>query len=148
MGGMISSNVESGEEPVSAINVTSLVDVMFCLLIMFMVATPLMSKEKHELELPSARGVEMSGEELETTMITIDATGQVFMGTLGLEEDKATWVEIFRANDAMTSGGTAFLVSDENVPFGKIVDVMEALKKADIREVGFVTDPKVEKQKK
>ncbi|MGB1274272.1 MAG: ExbD/TolR family protein, partial [Nannocystaceae bacterium] len=29
--------------PVAAINVTSLVDVMFCLLIMFMVSTPLMT---------------------------------------------------------------------------------------------------------
>ena len=33
--------------PMGSINVTSLVDVMFCLLIMFMVSTPLMSPEDH-----------------------------------------------------------------------------------------------------
>jgi biopolymer transport protein ExbD len=148
MGGMISNNPESGEEPVAGINVTSLVDIMFCLLIMFMVATPLMSKEELELELPLAKGVEMSDVEMETTMIAVDANGRVFMGTLPLDENKEKWVEQIGANPVLKEAGIAFLVGDENVPFGTIVDVMDALKKAGIHEVGFVTDPKVDAKKK
>ena len=55
--GVISSDGigEGGDEPMASINVTSLVDVMFCLLIMFMVATPLMSKDQMKVKLPKAK---------------------------------------------------------------------------------------------
>ncbi len=142
MGGMISDSSGSGDEPMSTINVTSLVDVMFCLLIMFMVSTPLMSKKDVELSLPQARGVEMSDTELETTMLSVDATGRVFMGTLPLDEDKEKWVEQIGANPILKEAGVAFLVGDETVAMGRIIDLMEALKKAGIHQVGFVTDPK------
>ena len=77
MGLITSDSAASGDEPMAAINVTSLVDVMFCLLIMFMVATPLMSKDEVEIALPKAQGHEMTPEELEMKMVTVDGTGGV-----------------------------------------------------------------------
>ena len=60
MAGVVNEGLVESGEPVSAINVTSLVDVMFCLLIMFMVATPLMTPDGAEVELPPARGEEIT----------------------------------------------------------------------------------------
>lgn len=148
MAGMLAKDTADGDEPIAGINVTSLVDVMFCLLIMFMVATPLMSKEALELEIPSAKGREITEEEFLYSVISIDAKGQVFMGVLPLSKDKAQMTKEISANDKLKEDGMAFIQGDENVPYEKIVDVIVALKEAGVEQVGFVTDPRIKKGKR
>lgn len=132
----------SGEEPLAAINVTSLVDIMFCLLIGFMVATPLMNQEQIKIDMPHARGLAITEEEFEFSVISIDANGRVFIGSLPLDVDKAAWTEQLAANAKLKEDGMAFIQGDRNVPFEIILDVMISLRQAGVTEVGFVTDPK------
>jgi len=134
----------SGDEPVAAINVTSLIDIMFCLLIGFMVATPLMDQEAVKVDIPRAPGVEITEEEFEYSAISIDANGRVFIGALPLDADKARWTEQLAANQKVIDDGIAFIQGDRTVPFETIIDVLLALKEAGVSEVGFVTDPKLE----
>ena len=135
--------------PMSAINVTSLVDVMFCLLIMFMVTTPMMSpKAAVELTLPAARGQEVAEADLLLTILSIDAKGRVFMGATPLSEDVAQMTQEIANNPKLQEEGRAFIQGDENVRFERIVDVMVALQQAKVRRVGFVTDPALKKRKK
>ena len=145
MGGIItSSDASSGDEPIAAINVTSLVDVMFCLLIMFMVATPLMSKQQ-KVALPKAAGAKISVEEFKYRFITIDASGQVFVGDLPLSKDVAAMTEELSTNARLKADGMAFIQGDAKASYERIIDVLVALKEAGIQEVGFVTDPRVGK---
>lgn len=134
--------VDSGE-PMTAINVTSLVDVMFCLLIMFMVATPLMSPEAAVVELPAARGESITEEEFLYTVISIDSKGQVFLGTLPLSQDPAKMKEELANNAKIKEDGRAFLQADQSVDFDRVIDVLAAMKEAEVGEIGFVTDPNV-----
>ncbi|MFO7568099.1 MAG: biopolymer transporter ExbD [Enhygromyxa sp.] len=145
MGGIVTHDGSaSGEEPVSTINVTSLIDIMFCLLIGFMVATPLMHQEQIKLEVPQAKGVQITEEEFEFSVISIDANGRVFIGALPLDADKARWSEQLAANKKIGEDKMAFIQGDGTVPFDTILDVMIALQEAGVTEVGFVTDPKLE----
>ena len=134
----------SGDEPVAAINVTSLIDIMFCLLIGFMVATPLMNQEQVKIEIPHAPGVQITEEEFETSVVSVDAAGRVFVGALPLDADKARWSEQLATNKKISDDGIAFIQGDRTVPFQVVLDVMIALKDAGVSEVGFVTDPKRE----
>ena len=134
----------SGDEPLAAINVTSLIDIMFCLLIGFMVATPLMHQEAVKIDIPHAPGEVITEEEFEVSVISIDATGRVYIGSLPLDADKAAWTEQLAANTKIKEDGMAFIQGDRSVPFEVILDVMIALKQAGVPEVGFVTDPKKE----
>lgn len=134
----------SGDEPVAAINVTSLIDIMFCLLIGFMVATPLMNQEQVKIAIPHAPGVQITEEEFETSVISVDASGRVFVGALPLDADKERWSEQLATNKKLKDDGIAFIQGDRTVPFSVILDVMIALKDAEVSEVGFVTDPKRE----
>ncbi|MEE9381994.1 MAG: biopolymer transporter ExbD [Nannocystaceae bacterium] len=146
MSGIItSSDAASGDEPMSTINVTSLVDVMFCLLIMFMVATPLMSKSQ-TVELPKAAGAKISPEEFQYSFITVDASGQVFVGDLPLATDVDKMTEELATNAKLKEAGVAYIQGDKNVSHARIVDVLVALKQAGVTEVGFVTDPRVGKE--
>lgn len=131
----------TGDEPMTAINVTSLVDVMFCLLIMFMVSTPLMSPESSEVELPAAAGEEIGEEELMYSVISVDGTGRAFLGTLPLSADPAKMKEEIANNAKIKEDGRVFIQGDQNVEHGRIVDILAALKDAEVAEVGFVTDP-------
>jgi biopolymer transport protein ExbD len=135
----------SGDDPVSAINVTSLIDIMFCLLIGFMVATPLMHQEAvGAIDMPHAKGKEITEEEFAYSVISIDANGRVFIGALPLDADKARWSEQLAANKKIAEDGMAFIQGDKTIPFDVILDVMIALQEAGVSEVGFVTDPKIE----
>lgn len=134
----------SGEEPVAAINVTSLIDIMFCLLIGFMVATPLMHQEQVTIDLPRAAGEVITEEEFEYSVVSIDATGRVFVGSLPLDAEKERWTEQLAANQKLKDDGMAFIQGDRTVAFERVLDVMIALQQAGVSQVGFVTDPKLE----
>lgn len=134
----------SGDEPVAAINVTSLIDIMFCLLIGFMVATPLMSQKQTTVDIPHAIGMPITEAQFETSVISIDANGRVFIGALPLDADKARWTQQLAANQKIIDDGMAFIQGDRSIQFETIIDVMLALKAAGVSEVGFVTDPERE----
>jgi biopolymer transport protein ExbD len=132
----------TGEEPVSAINVTSLVDVMICLLIIFMVASPMMTPEGvAQVELPAARGEKITEEEFLYTVISVDKTGRAFLGTLPLSEQPDKMKQEIANNVKIKEDGKVFLQGDKNVDHGRIVDILVALKDAEVAEVAFVTDP-------
>ena len=131
----------SGDEPIGAINVTSLVDVMFCLLIMFMVATQLMSSDAMDVDLPVGRGEEITEEEFFYSILSVDKNGKVFLGTLPLSQDKAKMTEEIKNNVKIQEDGKVFIQGDKNVDYERIVDVLVALKEAEVSSVGFVADP-------
>ena len=111
--------------PVAAINVTSLVDVMFCLLIMFMVATPLMKpQDKVKIDLPQARANEIPEEEFEFLVFSIDAKGEVFLGSTPLSREQDAMVKEISSNTKLKEDGQAFIQGDKNVPYERIVDVL------------------------
>lgn len=132
----------TGDEPVSGINVTSLVDVMICLLVIFMVATPMMTPEgERSVELPAARGEKITEEEFLYTIISVDKTGHAFLGTLPLSQEPEKMKQEIATNVKIKEDGKVFLQGDKNVEHGRIVDILVALKDAEVSEVAFVTDP-------
>ncbi len=127
--------------PVSGINVTPMVDVMLCLLIIFMVASPMMAPEGVPVELPPGHGKLMTEAQFLYGVISVDKAGNVFLGTLPMSADPAQMQQELAANVKIQEDGMVFLQGDQNVPFDRIVDVLIALKQADIGSVGFVTNP-------
>jgi len=144
---IINDGVPEDNEPIGAINVTPLVDVMFCLLIIFMVATPLMAAPTVEnIVLPWGRGEELTEEEFLYSYIVVDEKGRFFLGTLPLASDPAQLREQLKANVKLKQDGMVFIQGDQNADYEKIVDVLVALQYAEISRVGFVTDPNAERQ--
>lgn len=137
---IINDELDSGE-PMTAINVTSLIDVMFCLLIMFMVATPLMPRDDESVVLPAARGEEITEEEFLYSVISVDKEGHAFLGTLPLSTEPDKLKEELANNAKIKEEGRVFIQGDQNVDHSRIVDILAALKDAEVSEVGFVTDP-------
>ena len=144
---IINEGIVDTSEPMSNINVTSLVDVMFCLLIMFMVATPLIEQDETGVVLPAARAEKIEKEEGLYTVISIDRKGQHFLGGMALSADPEKLKVEISQNATLSEQGMVFVQADKNVEHGKIVDLLIMLKDANVQEVGFVTDPNLKRIK-
>lgn len=139
---LINDAASGGDEPIGAINVTSLVDVMLCLLIMFMVSAPLAKPSmESEVDLPPVRGEVLTEEEMLYGVITVDKTGQSFLGALPLSKDPEKMKQEVAANAKFKEDGVVFIQADQAVEHGRIIDLLLALREAEVNEVGFVTDP-------
>jgi len=138
---LINEGLYDDEEPLSSINVTSLVDVMLCLLIMFMVTTPFMkSQGVAGVDLPPGRGEEVTEEDFLYSYVTIDKEGHVFLGSVALSDEPTQRDRELAGN--IKTPDMVFLQIDENVEYGRVVDVLVALQSSKVMAVSFLTDPK------
>src|SRR5579863_10449013 len=118
------------------INITPLVDVVLVLLIIFMVTAPIL-QSGIEVAVPKTRTVkEITQERL---VISIDRDQRVFLGNDPININEIAEKLKSKLHDPERM--TIYLRSDENVPFGAFVTVMDAVKQAGITNVSIVTEP-------
>ncbi len=127
---------ESGA--ISTINVTPLVDVMLVLLVIFMVTAPIL-QQGVELELPqeTIAPIEGDGEQL---VVSIDKAGIVYVGESNAVEIKNIGQKL-KAILERRQDKRVFVKADKNVPYGKVMAVMGAMRRNGIFKVGLITEP-------
>jgi len=121
---------------IADINITPLVDVVFVLLIIFMVTAPVL-QSGIEVNVPRTRTVKEITEE--RTVISINKDQRVFLGNdpININEIKAKLRQKIRDPQHQS----VFLRADQDVPFGAFATVMDAVKQAGITNVSIVTQP-------
>ena len=138
MGAAIGSSSRRGRQrgSLADINVTPLVDVVLVLLIIFMVTAPMMQKGV-DVELPRAESA--AGQEDQRIIVTIDRGARLY-----LNETSMPLTELEQHLATLASGTTdpfVYLRADQAVPYGRVMSVMDRIRKAGIERVGLVTDP-------
>jgi len=126
-----------GELPLSAdINVTSLVDVAFVLLIIFMITAPIMQGGV-DVRLPRAEARPI--EPKSGLVVTVDRTGQIFIDQSGLSYDefKATFPAFVRSRHPTG----IYLRADGRVPYATVVQVLAVIRSTGVSDVGLVAEP-------
>ena len=119
----------------SEINVTPLVDVMLVLLIIFMVTTPLLQRGT-DVELPQAATAEVKEEERLTLTLTRDS--RIFVNNE--EIPRGALPARLKALAAGRRERLVYFRGDAAVPYGTVIEVMDALKRAGIETVGMITE--------
>ena len=119
---------------VAEINVTPFVDVMLVLLVIFMVTAPMMS-EGLEVDLPTARHVEVLPTESENMVMTIKKDGSIYLDEYQVPREELR--EKLRLLVKEKNKGL-FLQADRDVPYGVVVDAMAGIKEAGIEKMGVV----------
>jgi biopolymer transport protein TolR len=107
---------------------------MLVLLIIFMVTAPMMSRGI-DVSLPVATQTENAPEDRLT--ISVNAEGRVYLGdkpiNLVLLED--TLKNMFAAG---RTGKVVYLRADEGLRYGKVIEVVDKIKRAGVEQIGFV----------
>ncbi len=121
----------------SQINVTPLVDVMLVLLIIFMVTAPMLDQGV-EVDLPEVAEAPGLPQDQEPLIITLDQSGTVMIGKAPVDDLNKLGPVIDQALKGKPDR-EVFLEADQKVPYGRVVQVMAAVKKAGVESLGMVT---------
>jgi biopolymer transport protein ExbD len=123
----------AGAPMLGEINVTPLVDVVLVLLLVFMVTAPMMSRGI-DVSLPVAD--QPRTDEEERISVTVNAAGRLFVGdqlvTPALLEDRLRAMMEGRASKVV------YLRADESLQYGRVIAVVDTIKKAGVEQIGFV----------
>jgi biopolymer transport protein TolR len=134
------------EDPILAdINVTPLVDVMLVLLIIFMVAAPMLHQGV-EVALPRADAPNLPTKIEDPLVISIDRNGRIYLREDAVETDELVAQVKSRISDK--GDDTVFLKGDRDVPYGKVIEVLDTLHQGGIVHVGMVTDRRSERSRR
>jgi biopolymer transport protein TolR len=120
----------------SDINVTPLVDVILVLLIIFMVTAPMMQRGV-DVRLPKVESAADAREERLVVTVTRDERIYVNDQVVNINLVGERLQNMSRA----TGIDFVFLRADREVPYGRVMIVMDLIKKAGIEKVGLVTEP-------
>jgi len=118
------------------INVTSLVDVAFVLLIIFMITAPMMQGGV-QVRLPRAEARPLQAQS--GLIVSLDRRGRIFVdqAAFSYEDFRAT----FRALVARRKPSAIYLQADRSIPYGDVVRVLAIIRTSGIRDVGLVAEP-------
>lgn len=130
-------------KPVSEINVVPYIDVMLVLLVVFMITAPMMTAGvKVDLPDADAKPIEMPKDE-EFVIVSVDQSGQYFLSVGGDTKEPKPMDEVAEMVGKIKRNkpGTPVLMEgDHGAAYGLVVQMMVALQKAGVNDVGLVTE--------
>ncbi len=125
---------------ISEINITSLVDVMMVLLIIFMLTAPFI-QAGIKVQLPKAKSTVIK--ETEGVMLAVTREGDIYLNDRKVERDQ---MEESLRNLKVAGEERVFVRADKEVPYGVVMEVIGRVKAVGIDEVGLITQmEKIEK---
>ena len=115
-------------------NLTNMIDVVFSILIVFMISAPLMS-QGIKVELPKAEAPTMEQEKL--LKVSINKQDEVYIADM-----KVNLTDFRSVFKSLWDGNMAVVINaDETVDYGKVMKVVSFVHQAGVTKLGFLTLP-------
>ena len=121
------------------VNLTPLIDVVFLLLIFFMVSTSFTRETQIKLDLPKA-SVEPLDNKPESLELSIDKEGRFFVNGKGLvNESIETLKKAIQSTIEQNSNIPVIISADANTPYQSVVTAMDAASQLGIHNLQMAT---------
>jgi len=133
----------AGNDAISQINVTPLVDVMLVLLIIFMVTAPIL-QQGVPVDVPKVAGGPLAGQD-EQLVVNVGKGGETYLNDTPMPLEQLA--EKLRAIVAARPDRQLYVRADQAVPYGVVMRVMGAVRDAGLARVGLVTEPPADRQR-
>jgi biopolymer transport protein TolR len=125
------------EEVLSDINITPLVDVMLVLLIIFMITAPMLH-QGIEVALPKSEAPNLPNRLSDPIVLSINRDGMVYVKDKPVHPTRL--VEVLTPQLRGRADETVFIKGDRDVPYGRVIEVLDLLQRGGIAKVGMVTE--------
>ena len=125
-----------GDQPMSDINMTPLIDVMLVLVVIFIITAPLLASSI-KLDLPTTEAATASDAPQSVTVV-VDAAGLTYLQDRAVAQDEL--LRQLQMSARVNPQTEVLLRADKAVPYGRIVEVMGAAQTAGLNRIGFVAD--------
>ncbi len=122
------------------LNITPMVDIVFVLLIIFMVAAP-MIEQGVDLDLPNTETVPIESPKDKFIIRVLEGRKghQIFIGKIQVPIDD---LEVkLKTNEKLKQQKEVFLHASQDLKYGYVVRIMAIIKKAGIPSISLVTEP-------
>ncbi|PNU18828.1 biopolymer transporter ExbD [Geothermobacter hydrogeniphilus] len=129
------SSRRGSEEP--KVDMTPMVDVVFLLLIFFMISTTFVETPGIDVNLPKS-SLEVTEKKPQEIKVFIDARGKIV-----IDEKQVSLKGLkdrLKAMGAKTAETTFVLMADRDVRHGRVVEVMDAAKEAGFEQLAIATE--------
>jgi biopolymer transport protein ExbD len=121
------------------INLTALIDVVFLLLIFFMVSTTFDRQSEINIELPEASGKPLEKEKF-VLEINIDAQGRYFVNKQRVKDDRiVTLKRALRLTMGEHKKPQVIISADRNTPHQAVIRAMDAARQLGLYRLTFAT---------
>ena len=118
------------------INVTSLVDVAFTLLVIFIITAPILQGGV-EVELPRAEAGPIT--QTEGVIVTIGEDGDIFLDDVPMSS-REEFLEIFPGYMEERPNAPVFVRGDRRVQYGQVMELFGVLRELDVAQVNLVLE--------
>jgi biopolymer transport protein ExbD len=127
----------SQHSSLNELNITPLLDLVFVLLVIFIITTPQLMNNL-EMNLPSPKPPAKTNEKPKINKIVVDAKGQTF-----LNDQAVTVAQLKERLQQLKSDNPDLSVvvkGDDNVDYQNMINVLDVLQQLDISKVGLATE--------
>lgn len=125
-----------GEKPKASVDMTSLIDLTFLLLVTFIVTLPAL-EQGVSIMLPQAKTDTLPSKNNKANTITVDATSRIFFN--GNPTTLADLEETLKAKVAEDPDVPVLVRGDERISYGSVMDVVKVVYKCKVHRMALVT---------
>ena len=122
---------------IADLNLTNLIDVIFTLLIIFMITAPMMTQGV-QVDLPKAEAQNVKVNK--SIQVSINGRNEIFV-----DQEKVSLIDFRRRFGEVFSGQTQksrlFVNADKRVPYGLVIRIIADVQNAGVVKLGFMTLP-------
>lgn len=126
------------DEPIAEINIVPFVDIILVVLIIFMVTTPLIMKPSININLPKAG----TGDETAPSELSVSIMADGTLALNGKPSDEAGINNYAREISEKRPDVQAIINADKNVPHGRVVGIIDAIKSGGVKKFAITIDKK------
>jgi biopolymer transport protein TolR len=122
--------------PQPDLNLTNLMDVVLCILVVFMITAPLMT-QGIKVDLP--RSESPSVDEKKSVTVSFDSRRRIFVD--GQETSPDEFAEAFARAWGGDQEKAVLIEGDRQAPYGMVLETVGEIRKAGASRIGFLTEP-------
>lgn len=121
-----------------AINITSLIDVLFLLLTFFLVTTTFIEQSALKVELPSMQNADRVQQE-KRFILNVSPDGQMVFNGERLTQE-ALKERLSSASSDVDASGGLILRADRGLPYGEVMGILDLIKGSGVKRFVIATD--------